>query len=593
MRSVSTRLLAVCVALPAIVSLVFLLIVSVFVFGHAFRPGLYAEVVLVLYASLLLLQFQRGKVRAAIFNTLLLLAFYGACLMKLLLLREGIALTDFEGIDELFVVMSMWQRSALVVATGALMLLLLTNLTRPRLLPTILLLLPLAGYFIGSSFAPATVRALFEVWRPTSVIVELEPWRDGPLVTVARQLPRMRVMREFMQTPPNADDLQRRARAAANLPPPRRNVHIVLMESFVDPLNFRALRCPFDPVDVRFRRWVDESESLALAATFGGKSSRSEFELLCGVPAFERLGIDFLALGSAELPCLPNLLRRLGYATISSSTGSSSFFNHDTAYTALGFERRYFAPDFVMEEGDMDGEVLSDAAYYPQMLERILPAIDAGKPLLTYVITWAGHHPFDLNPQRRPPVCPEDMLAGKVSNCSHYNSTAAADYIEQIESHDPEALIVVLADHLPPLGFAHSGYREADYRLRFRGREAPSFWATEEPSWLESRATTLIVRKARRPVSLGVIPHYLIPEAILDLLTEGAYCRATTCFRTLPIINRPHGVRPVFTTPDAFPLPVCASEADAGNALCRDGAHMQHQLEVEYDALLRAGVTSP
>jgi hypothetical protein len=185
------------------------------------------------------------------------------------------------------------------------------------------------------------------------------------------------------------------------------------------------------------------------------------------------------------------------------------------------------------------------------------------------------------------------MLAGKVANCSHYNSTAAADYIERIESHDPEALIVVLADHLPPLGFAHSGYREADYRLRFRGREAPSFWATEEPSWLESRATTLIVRKARRPVSLGVIPHYLIPEAILDLLTEGAYCRATTCFRTLPIINRPHGVRPVFTTPDAFPLSICASDADAGNALCRDGVRMQHQLEVEYDALLRAGVTSP
>lgn len=596
-RSPSIRLYLLCAGLPAIAGLFFLLVVSRFVFGHAFRPGLYAEALLVLYASVLLMQFQRRKPRAALFNTLLLLAFYATYLVKFLVLGEGISASDLAGLDELFSVLSMWQRVLVLGVIGTLGALLASNLTFPRPVSTVLLLAPIAIYFVGCSVAPGAVVALFESVRPTSAIVELQPWRDGPLIVAARQLPRVRATQQFLRTPPEAvyedADLQRRARALADLPPARRNVYILFLESFIDPLSFRVQPCSSDPIDARFRRWITEGETLALAATFGGQSARTEFEVFCGVPSFERLGVDMMALNGASIPCLPNLLRSFGYATIASSSATPSFFNHDTAYAAVGFERRYLSPAFVMTEANMDGEHLSDDALYEQTKQWVLPAMREERPLLSFVTTFFGHAPFDLHPQRHPPVCPDDTLAGKVANTAHYKSVALADYVEWIESHDPEALIAVVADHLPPLGFAHSGYRAADYRLRFRGRDVPPFWAADEPSWLESRATTLVVRKARRPVSLGIIPHYLLPDTLLDLLTEGAYCRATTCFRTLPILNRPHGTRPVFTTPGAFPLPVCAGSADAGDDRCGSGEAMQHVLEAEYDALLRAGVREP
>lgn len=589
----SIRRQIACVALPAIASLFFLLVVSAFVFGHAFRPGLYAEVLLVLYTSSLLFHFQRRKVRAAIFNTLLLLAFYSAYLTKFLVLREGMAASDLASIGVLFSFLPAWQRLALATAGSVLVVLLATNLARPRLVPTAVVLAPLLVYVVGCFLAPAAVLGVFEATRRTSLIVELEPWRDGPLITAARQLPRLRTMRQFLTQPSPAAldgmDAQRRARALASLPPPRRNLHMIVMEGFIDPGNFRSLPCPSDPVDGRFRRWMTESGSMALAATFGGITARAEFEILCGVPSYERLGVDFMALRGASLPCLPNLLRQRGYTTIASNSSTPTFFNRDVALPALGFERPHFAPDFVMTPAEMDGEILSDASFYAQTLPWVLPVLREGKPLLSYVLTLVGHHPFDLNPQTHPPFCPADTLAGKVANAAHYNSTAAADYVELLESRDPNALIVILADHLPSLGFGEAGYREADYRPRFRGSEAPPFWAADDPSWLESRATTLVVRQARQPVSLGIIPHYLIPEAVLDLLTDGAYCRATTCFHALPIISRPHGVRSVLTAPDAFPRPVCAA-AGADEPHCDTGAHLNHQLEAEYDALLRVGV---
>jgi hypothetical protein len=243
-----------------------------------------------------------------------------------------------------------------------------------------------------------------------------------------------------------------------------------------------------------------------------------------------------------------------------------------------------------MTADEMDGEILSDAAFYAQTLPWVLPALRTGQPVLNYVLTLVGHYPIDHNPRRHPPYGPGGTSAAKVADAAHYNSIAAADYVELLEAHDPEALVVVLADHLPSLGFADAGYREAEYRLRFGARDAPPFWAGEHPTWLESRATTLVVRQAGRSVSLGIIPHYLIPEALLDLLTEGAYCRATRCFRTLPIISRPHGTRPVFTTAEAFPLPVCMDGAVVDDPLCRAGAQMNRRLEAEYGALLRSGV---
>jgi hypothetical protein len=580
--------------MPVLAAVVFLLAVSAFVYGHVVRPGLYAELVLVLYGSALLLQFQRRKLRGAVTNTLLLLTFYGACLAKYLVLGEGLMPSDLAALGEVFFILSPGERAAAVAWSALLVGLLATNLERPRPLTAMLLLAPLAMYVAGTAVAPSAVVAVLEALRPTSLIVEWEAWRDGPLLVVVRQAPREGTTRQFLNAPPAVGEphVLRRARALWSLPPPRRSVHIILLESFLDPMHFRALGCPSDPVDGRMRRWMDESGSLALAATFGGKSARSEFEVLCGVPSFERMGVDLMALRGAPVPCLPNLLRRQGYITISNSSGPPSFFNHDVAHAAMGFEQLHFGPDFVMSAEHLDGEFIADDVYYPQMRKWLEPALVGERPVLNYVLTWAGHYPFDLNPRRHPPVCAGDTVAVKVANAAHYASAAVADFVEWIESRDPEALILVLSDHLPTLGFAHSGYREADYRLDFRSRAAAPFWDESGPGWLASRATTLVVRKARQPVSLGLIPHYLLPEAVLDLLTDGAYCRAAECYRALPIIDRPKGVQPVFTTPEMFPSSICDSPQDADLPLCRGGMQLHRRLATEYEALLRAGLMS-
>ena len=53
---------------------------------------------------------------------------------------------------------------------------------------------------------------------------------------------------------------------------------------------------------------------------------------------------------------------------------------------------------------DRDGKWLSTASTLAQALEFVRPYLASKQPLLSYVATVAGHYPFALNEEARPPV---------------------------------------------------------------------------------------------------------------------------------------------------------------------------------------------
>jgi hypothetical protein len=577
--------------LPTAVSVLLLLLASIRVFGNVFRPGLAGELVLVFYLSALGLACQRNERRGAMLIGAVVLAVYLLCWAKWVVFREAVTVADLLVIPEAFSILPAAVRVGVVVATALVGAGLLANVALPTTRHAVVLGMPLFMYAAVVWGRPDGVAHALEQVRPQTFWAPGEDgWRNGPLVELAREFARLSVWRQDLERevdvgerPPLLDvDALRTA-------PPQRNLHVVVMESLFDPLRVRGAQFDSDPFDPRFRRWMREGNSLALAATFGGQSARSEFEILCGVPAYGMLGVDFQALRGAPIPCLPRALRELGYTTMASVPVNASFFNANTAYVAAGFAYRYFDNHFAHD--DLDGELVSDATVFARNLHDLERFAGSASPVLNYVVTYSGHRPFTMNPVRRPPVFPGDAPIVLAANAAYYNTRAVADFVAALEARDPDAVVLVLADHLPLLTLDATGGPADDYRF---GLAASPAHAAGERQWLESRATILVARRAGLTVPLGLIPHYGLPEVMLDLISDGAYCASRHCLAAEPVRYRPDGHRDVFTTAERFPTEVCRSgpaPADAdGSDVCAAAVRLRNEARRAYRQLLRLGV---
>jgi hypothetical protein len=148
-----------------------------------------------------------------------------------------------------------------------------------------------------------------------------------------------------------SDDL--RPALPTNTPIAARDVHIIILESFADPQATHADVRP-DPFPPLFAAWRDAAPGHLVSPVFGNRSSNTEFEVLCGLPAFGgryRVVTMWIRPGS-ELPCLPRLLEARGFRAASLVPSSSEIFRAGDAFAAIGFSQRRFEADLHITDRD-------------------------------------------------------------------------------------------------------------------------------------------------------------------------------------------------------------------------------------------------
>jgi hypothetical protein len=313
----------------------------------------------------------------------------------------------------------------------------------------------------------------------------------------------------------------------------KRNIHVLLMESFIHPSELKNLSYASNPVTSYFERGPNEMPSYAYSPTFGGESARAEFELLCGVPEFELFGpVTFNRLRLNHIPCLPELLRAKSYRTIASTPVPGYFFNIKSAYPAIGFSETYFDQDFEMD--DLDGEWLSNESTLRQNLELVRSHLtnDPEKPLFNYVVLMSGHKPFELNEKKRPQrifIAPSGhALWDKIVNSSYYTMVAINDYIAALKSMDPDAIVLLITDHLPPLPsweYLWAGYQ--GFNTQFPVTTSRVF---------------LSLRDRFHKIPTGNVAFWEVPNLVLGLLVKEARCANQDCLVESTFMIRPPGV---------------------------------------------------
>ncbi|NGZ06457.1 MAG: LTA synthase family protein [Magnetococcales bacterium] len=385
------------------------------------------------------------------------------------------------------------------------------------------------------SLAPASYIALFThlsyelIHYATVVNVE----KNGRLVTALYNEAKRR------ETFSHIDQYRDIAKLRLTLPPelenPTRanghNVHMIVMEGFLDPTLLANLPKRIKPTHPDLTALIGNKQGFSISPVFGGYTSQAEFEILCGVPAFQEFDeIEFNVFSGTETYCLPRILHRLGYHTMASNAFKPDFFNTIPAYRGLGFDAVYFSKEYTPTQDtyltkgdDQDNKYFFDGDLFSQNLAFVKQRLAEKKPFLNYVLTVYGHFPFEYGNRIGPPVFENTQLPWdleRIINQHYYRSKALADYLKQLLQLDPESLIILVSDHLPPLEGGFETYGEYGYL---------------KPEIVDRfHRNRLIVFRNGRAETHKIFYHFNIYRMILDYVTNQEYCRTKPCNFSYP-----------------------------------------------------------
>jgi phosphoglycerol transferase MdoB-like AlkP superfamily enzyme len=234
----------------------------------------------------------------------------------------------------------------------------------------------------------------------------------------------------------------------------RRNIYIIVLESFMDPRLIVGLNYDRTPLSKELSPFLINKYNFShvISPVFGGKTAQPEFELLTGVRALAKINsVEFNVMEGHFMPSFVNKLRKSGYYTMATIATDASFFNSKEAYKSIGFQEIDFLEEnrhFQKVKGD---KFIFDGTVYKYNLSKIKKL---RRPFLLYTLGMYGHYPFLRNKSLRPDViithC-SNTYVRRILNQFYYRTKSLAFYIKNILKNDHNSIIYVTGDHIPPM----------------------------------------------------------------------------------------------------------------------------------------------
>jgi hypothetical protein len=325
------------------------------------------------------------------------------------------------------------------------------------------------------------------------------------------------------------------AQPTAGARPGRVNLILYLVESFMDPEDL-GLHYTSDPIpNVRTLRKTHIGGYGIVPEEFGGSPS-TEFEALTGMTT------SFLPEGSVAyrlylkhpIPSLPSTLRRLGYATTAVRADPRYFYNHETAYRLLGFDKVVYLDESPGIDRGPRGSWPSDEA----VVEAVIQAAQEAQPFFVLAFASSTHSPYNHGPYRDSDLdvldAPTRDAAGEVKE--YINALRVADHaigtlVEYFRRQPDSTIIAVLGDHLPPL----SDTPLRTFFLRLSAMSNP------DGAWMRRRVPLLIwanfdLPREEKELSTNALPSYLLEKISMPptgfLAVSGAVRRRVSIVRS-------------------------------------------------------------
>lgn len=436
-------------------------------------------------------------------------------------------ITEVTEVPEMFQVMPIQNKMLLILAVGLPLAIFLRSVQWRRTRPLIYGAVPLLALVVAVEGFPAYFMAGFErTQKPIDWMsdaksagfngrISMSLYNEARRISSIEKTLAYRDNSRFLSAFGNEVDRVREVGL-------KQNVHLIVLESFLDPNLLRNARFSRNPEHPAFEAIFKNKGGFSISPVFGGATAQAEFEVLCGVPAMRELsGIEFDVFTGAQTLCLPNILGQAGYHTMATNAFSPDFFNSTKGYEGVGFANIFYPSEYapgvetyfsigdVTDEAFMyDGDLLSqNLAFVSKWLQQ-----NPGKPLMNYIMTIYGHTPHLINLDKRPKAVEikgkgtfRDEQLERAVNQYYYRTQVIAAYVRELMRIDPNSIIILVSDHLPSLTYGPNTYKE----LHYLGNTDDSI-----------HLNRIYIVENGRAVHYDTIHHYDVPRLILNYVTK-------------------------------------------------------------------------
>lgn len=220
------------------------------------------------------------------------------------------------------------------------------------------------------------------------------------------------------------------------------NIIFIMSESFSD---FRV----FDSLDIDSNIYSGfdsvGSEGYVgncVVPTFGGYTTRTEFELLTGLPTY--------ALNTPSVPqnllkkqeiidTIPSYFKSLGYGTAYIHPFSKTFYDRDTLYIEYGFDELYFDDNMTVETENFK-RYISDKSVFNQ-IKSVLQSNE--RPSYIFATTMQNHQPYYAETAEE-----TDQLSYYLDGIKE-TSNQLREFTNWLKDFDEDVVLVFVGDHFP------------------------------------------------------------------------------------------------------------------------------------------------
>ena len=227
-----------------------------------------------------------------------------------------------------------------------------------------------------------------------------------------------------------------------------------------------------------------------------GTSSDSEFTLNTSLMP-SNSGTVFVSYFNRTYETMPKLLKEKGYYTFSMHANNKTFWNRNTMYESLGYDRFYNKEDYEVKDENIVGLGLSDEEFFKQSVPYIKELNDSDKPFYGTVIMLSNHTPFaevdkygefdlsihEKNEKGEDVTYPylEGTKLGNYLKSAHYADKALGQFLDELEKEGilDDTIIMLYGDHDNRLS------KKEYIRMRNYDKENDSIYDKEDERYQE------------------------------------------------------------------------------------------------------------
>ncbi|MCL2869768.1 LTA synthase family protein [Candidatus Saccharibacteria bacterium] len=235
------------------------------------------------------------------------------------------------------------------------------------------------------------------------------------------------------------------------------NFIFIQNESFIDPSRL-AKYYPYTGGDVTPQLHKLQQENTAsgwhYSSDYGGGTANMEFEALTGFSNYFIGMVPFTQIVSKEpgFPSFASFLDNQNYETTGMHPYIGSMYKRNIVYPNLGFNKFMDETNFKYTAPDGNGEYISDASAYKQMLAQLN---STKKSQFITLITMQNHMPYGTHYDHYDFKSVANK--GNDSNITDYlqmlhaSDTALGNLVQTLNKSDKKVVLVLWGDHLAGL----------------------------------------------------------------------------------------------------------------------------------------------